>query len=106
MYDHKWDCQQSYWKEKFILKLFYYFVQKVRELLIKSYTIDFINFIPGHIITIINRIGLTTCNQWFHIKIQIYKENKFVKKKLGMFCKKREKNNYKNYPKENEKKKP
>ena len=56
------DCQQSYWKEKFIASLPYFFAQKVRLELANNDdgTIDYPKL--SDIISSINKIGLWLCN--------------------------------------------
>ena len=56
------DCQQSYWKEKFIAGLPYFFAQKVRLELANNDdgTIDYPKL--SDIISSINKIGLWLCN--------------------------------------------
>ena len=58
------DCQQSYWKEKFIAGLPYFFAQKVRLELANNDdgTIDYPKLTYGDIISSINKIGLWLCN--------------------------------------------
>ena len=79
------DCQQSYWKEKFIASLPYFFAQKVRLELANNDdgTIDYPKL--SDIISSINKIGLWLCND-LRLKNQIEKEKRYAKKELGTFC--------------------
>ena len=82
----KTDCQQSYWKEKFIASLPYFFAQKVRlDIANNDGTIDYPNLTYGDIISSINKIGLWLCND-LRLKNQIEKEKIYAKKELGTFC--------------------
>ena len=57
------DCQQSYWKEKFITGLPYFFAQKVRlDIANNDGTINYPSLTYGDIISSINKIGLWLCN--------------------------------------------
>ena len=57
------DCQQSYWKEKFISGLPYFFAQKVRlDIANNDGTIDYPSLTYGDIISSINKTGLWLCN--------------------------------------------
>ena len=57
------DCQKSYWKEKFIVGLPYFFAQKVRlDIVNNDGTIDQPSLTYGDIISSINKIGLWLCN--------------------------------------------
>ena len=80
------DCQQSYWKEKFIVGLPYFFAQKVRlDIVNNDGTIDQPSLTYGDIISSINKIGLWLCND-LRLKNQIEKEKRYAKKELGTFC--------------------
>ena len=80
------DCQQSYWKEKFIVGLPYFFAQKVRlDIANNDGTIDYPSLTYGDIISSINKIGLWLCND-LRLKNQIEKEKRYAKKELGTFC--------------------
>ena len=74
------DCQQSYWEEKFIVGLPYFFAQKVRlDIANNDGTIDYPSLTYGDIISSINKTGL-------RIKNRIEKEKRYAKKELGTFC--------------------
>ena len=80
------DCQQSYWKEKFIDGLPYFFAQKVRlDIANNEGTIDYPSLTYGNIISSINKTGLWLCND-LRLKNQIEKEKRYAKKELGTFC--------------------
>ena len=81
------DYQQSYWKEKFIASLPYFFAQKVRLDLANNDdgTIDYPKLTYGDIISSINKTGLWLCND-LRLKNQIEKEKSYAKKELGIFC--------------------
>ena len=80
------DCQQSYWKEKFIVRLPYFFAQKVRlDIANNEGTIDYPSLTYGDIISSINKTGLWLCND-LRLKNQIKKEKRYAKKELGTFC--------------------
>ena len=80
------DCQQSYWKEKFIAGLPYFFAQKVRlNVANNDGNIDYPSLTYGDIISSINKIGLWLCNDLI-LKNQINKEKRYAKKELGTFC--------------------
>ena len=74
------DCQQSYWKEKFIAGLPYFFAQKVRlDIANNERTIDYPSLTYGDIISSINKIGLWLCND-LRLKNQIEKKKDMLKK--------------------------
>ena len=81
------DCQQSYWKEKFIAGLSYFFAQKVRLDLANNDdgTIDYPKLTYGDIISSINKTGLWLCND-LRLKNQLEKEKRYAKIELGTFC--------------------
>ena len=80
------DCQQSYWKEKFIAGLPYIYTQKVRlDIANNDGTIDYPSLTYGDIISSINKTGLWLCND-LRLKNQIEKEKRYAKKELGTFC--------------------
>ena len=80
------DCQQSYWKEKFIVGLPYFFAQKVRlDIANNEGTIDYPSLTYGDIISSINKTSLWLCND-LRLKNQIEKEKRYDKKELGTFC--------------------
>ena len=80
------DCQQSYWKKKFIAGLPYFFAQKVGlDIANNEGTIDYPSLTYGDIISSINKIGLWLCND-LRLKNQIEKEKRYAKKELGTFC--------------------
>ena len=80
------DCQQSYWKEKFITGLPYFFAKKGRlDIASNDKTIDYPSLTYGDIISSINKIGLWLCND-LRLKNQIEKEKRYAKKELGTFC--------------------
>ena len=79
------DCQQSYWKEKFITGLPYFFAQNVRLDIAKNDgTIDYPSLTYGDTIFSINKIGLWLCND-LRLKNQIEKEKRYAKNELGTF---------------------
>ena len=79
------DCQQSYWKEKFIAGLPYFFAQKVRlDMDNNDKTIGYPSLTYGDIIFSINKI-LWLCND-LRLKNQMEKEKRYAKKELGTFC--------------------
>ena len=72
------DCQQSYWKEKFIAGLPYFFAQKVRlDIANNEGTIDYSSLTYGDIISSINKTGLWLCND-LRLKNQIEKEKRYA----------------------------
>ena len=74
------DCQQSYWKEKFIAGLPYIYTQKVRlDIANNDGTIDYPSLTYGDIISSINKTGLWLCND-LRLKNQIEKEKRYAKK--------------------------
>ena len=80
------DCQQSYWKEKFIAGLPYIYTQKVRlDIANNDGTIDYPSLTYGDIISSINKTGLWLCND-LRLKNQIEKEKRYAKKELWTFC--------------------
>ncbi|KAL4652134.1 hypothetical protein ACB092_01G210900 [Castanea dentata] len=80
------DCNQSYWKEKFITGLLYFFAQKVRQdVADNDGTIDYPGLTYGDIISSINKTGLWLCND-LRLKNQIEKEKRYATKELGTFC--------------------
>ena len=80
------DCQQTYWKEKFIAGLAYFLAQKVRLDIAKNDgTIDYPNLTYKDIISSINKTILCLCND-LRLKNQIGKEKKYAKKELATFC--------------------
>ena len=83
----RFDCQQSYWKEKFIAGLLYFFAQKVRLDLANNDdgTIDYPKLTYGNIISSINKTGLWLCSD-LRLKNQIEKEKRYAKKELETFC--------------------
>ena len=79
------DCQQSYWKEKFIVGLPYFFAQKGRlDIANNDGTIDYPSLTYVDIISSINKIGLWLCND-LRLKNQREKEKRYAKKELGTF---------------------
>ena len=79
------DCQQSYWKEKFIAGLPYFFAQKVRlDMDNNDKTIGYPSLTYGDIIFSINKI-LWLCND-LRLKNQMEKEKRYAKKEQGTFC--------------------
>ena len=81
------DSQQSYWKEKFIAGLPYFFAQKVRlDIANNDGTIDYPSLTYGDIISSINKTSIWLCND-LRLKNQIEKEKRYAKKELGIFCK-------------------
>ena len=80
------DCQQSYWKEKFVAGLPYFFAQKVRlDITNNDGTIDYPSLTYGDIISSINKTSLWLCND-LRLKNQIEKEKRNAKKELETFC--------------------
>ena len=76
------DYQQSYWKEKFIAGLPYFFAQKVRlDMANNDRTIDYPNLTYGDIISLINKTGLWLDND-LRLKNQIDKEKTYAKEEF------------------------
>ena len=76
------DYQQSYWKEKFITGLPYFFAQKVRlDMANNDRTIDYPNLTYGDIISSINKTGLWLDND-LRLKNQIDKEKTYAKEEF------------------------
>ena len=79
------DCQQSYWKEKFIAGLPYFFAQKViLDIANNDGTIDYPSLTYGNIISSINKTGLWLCND-LRLKNQIEKEKRYAKRSQELF---------------------
>ena len=100
MFDYKWyqdvfisrvmlqkDCYKPYWKEKFIDGLPPIFAHKVKqELMGKNDCIDYDKLTYGDILSTIQKLGISMCNDEKLLKQQLKNKRK-AKYEMGNFCK-------------------
>ena len=81
------DCNQSFWKEKFISGLPKLFSERIRIKIREQYNgqIPYDKLTYGEIISIITAEGIKLCND-FKLKQQMKNEQKIYKNEFGSFC--------------------
>ena len=81
------DCNQSFWKEKFILGLPRLFFKKIRIKIKEQFNgqIPYDKLTYGEIISIVTIEGISLCND-FKLKQQMKYEQKIYKNEFGTFC--------------------
>ncbi|RVW50508.1 hypothetical protein CK203_116602 [Vitis vinifera] len=81
------DCNQSFWKEKFISGLPKLFSERIRIKIREQYNgqIPYDKLTYGEIISIVTGEGIKLCND-FKLKQQMKNEQKIYKNEFGSFC--------------------
>ncbi|WJZ90314.1 hypothetical protein VitviT2T_009466 [Vitis vinifera] len=81
------DCNQSFWKEKFISGLPKLFSERIRIKIREQYNgqIPYDKLTYGEIISIVTAEGIKLCND-FKLKQQMKNEQKIYKNEFGSFC--------------------
>ena len=81
------DCNQSFWKEKFILGLPKLFSERIRIKIREQYNgqISYDKLTYGEIISIVTTEGIKLCNDDFKLKQQMKNEQKIYKNEFGSF---------------------
>ncbi|RVW30915.1 hypothetical protein CK203_116409 [Vitis vinifera] len=81
------DCNQSFWKEKFISGLPKLFSERIRIKIMEQYNgqIPYDKLTYGEIIGIVTAEGIKLCND-FKLKQQMKNEQKIYKNEFGSFC--------------------
>ena len=81
------DCNQSFWKEKFILGLPKLFSERIRIKIREQYNgqISYDKLTYGEIISIVTAKGIKLCNDDFKLKQQMKNEQKIYKNEFGSF---------------------
>ena len=82
------DCNQSFWKEKFILGLPKLFSERIRIKIREQYNgqISYDKLTYGEIISIVTAKGIKLCNDDFKLKQQMKNEQKIYKNEFGSSC--------------------
>ena len=81
------DCNQSFWKEKFISGLPRLFFERIRIKIREQFNgqIPYDKLTYGEIISIVTAEGIKLCND-FKLKQQMKNEQKIYKNEFGSFC--------------------